>query len=135
MLTEHRDIDVADGVSLHTAIGGQGPAIVLLHGFPQTHLMWRHVATDLAIFHGHMEDFRLLARPARTTLSDCEAVTYTAAYTVLHADAARGCPARERAIYVRQDRAVYGVRMCDYPDVDPRLEFDYDELARGICFR
>jgi pimeloyl-ACP methyl ester carboxylesterase len=46
-----RRVPVADGVSLHTAVGGTGPAIVLLHGFPQTHLMWRHVAVDLAADH------------------------------------------------------------------------------------
>ncbi len=27
---------------------GRGPAILLLHGFPQTHVMWRHVAPPLA---------------------------------------------------------------------------------------
>ncbi len=48
---EYRDVAVADGVSLHTAIGGSGPAVVLLHGFPQTHLMWRHVAPALAAHH------------------------------------------------------------------------------------
>ncbi|MDG9700749.1 alpha/beta fold hydrolase [Streptomyces sp. DH37] len=48
---DHRRVPVADGVSLNTAIGGSGPAIVLLHGFPQTHLMWRHVAADLAADH------------------------------------------------------------------------------------
>jgi haloacetate dehalogenase len=41
-------VPVADGVSLNTAIGGSGRPVVLLHGFPQTHLMWRHVAADLA---------------------------------------------------------------------------------------
>jgi pimeloyl-ACP methyl ester carboxylesterase len=44
-------VPVADGVSLHAAIGGTGDPIVLLHGFPQTHLMWRHVAADLATDH------------------------------------------------------------------------------------
>jgi hypothetical protein len=97
--------------------------------------LWRHVAVDLAHFHGHIEDFRLLRKPARTTLSGCEAVTYRAAYTVLHADAVEGCPARERTFYVRQDRAVYGVRMCDYPDRDPRLEFDFDGFEKQIWFR
>ena len=29
-------------------VAGSGPPIVLLHGFPQTHLMWRHVARSLA---------------------------------------------------------------------------------------
>ncbi len=47
---QHR-IPVDDDVSLHVAVGGSGPPIVLLHGFPQTHLMWRHVAADLAVDH------------------------------------------------------------------------------------
>jgi haloacetate dehalogenase len=45
------DVPVADGVALHTAIGGTGTPVVLLHGFPQTHLMWRHVAAELAAEH------------------------------------------------------------------------------------
>lgn len=48
---DYQDIAVADGVTLHTATGGAGDPIVLLHGFPQTHLMWRHVAADLAADH------------------------------------------------------------------------------------
>ncbi|MGC9544326.1 alpha/beta fold hydrolase [Streptomyces sp. UG1] len=48
---DHHRIPVADGVSLHTAVGGSGTPVVLLHGFPQTHLMWRHVAVDLAADH------------------------------------------------------------------------------------
>jgi pimeloyl-ACP methyl ester carboxylesterase len=44
-------VTVASGVSLHAAIGGSGSPVVLLHGFPQTHLMWRHVAADLAAGH------------------------------------------------------------------------------------
>jgi haloacetate dehalogenase len=47
----YQRIRVAAGVSLHTAVVGSGPPIVLLHGFPQTHLMWRHVAADLAADH------------------------------------------------------------------------------------
>ncbi|MEV6482222.1 alpha/beta hydrolase [Streptomyces sp. NPDC051576] len=48
--TYHR-VPVADGVSLNAAVSGSGSPIVLLHGFPQTHLMWRHVAADLAADH------------------------------------------------------------------------------------
>lgn len=44
-------VPVADGVSLNVATGGTGSPVVLLHGFPQTHLMWRHVAADLAADH------------------------------------------------------------------------------------
>ncbi|GAA2264280.1 alpha/beta hydrolase [Glycomyces scopariae] len=48
--TLHR-VPVADGVALNAAVGGTGSPVVLLHGFPQTHLMWRHVAADLAADH------------------------------------------------------------------------------------
>jgi pimeloyl-ACP methyl ester carboxylesterase len=51
MTFEHQTVPVADGVSLHAAVAGSGSPIVLLHGFPQTHLMWRHVACDLAAEH------------------------------------------------------------------------------------
>ncbi|MDR7279844.1 alpha/beta fold hydrolase [Catenuloplanes atrovinosus] len=44
-------VTVADGVALNAAVAGSGSPIVLLHGFPQTHLMWRHVAADLAADH------------------------------------------------------------------------------------
>jgi pimeloyl-ACP methyl ester carboxylesterase len=39
---------VARGVSLTAAVGGSGDPLVLLHGFPQTHLCWRDVAVELA---------------------------------------------------------------------------------------
>ncbi|MBG0832046.1 alpha/beta hydrolase [Planomonospora sp. ID67723] len=48
---DYRRVPVADDVSLNVAVAGSGPAIVLLHGFPQTHLMWRHVAADLMADH------------------------------------------------------------------------------------
>ncbi|QCB94710.1 alpha/beta fold hydrolase [Cellulomonas shaoxiangyii] len=48
--THHR-VETAPGVALHAAVAGSGPAVVLLHGFPQTHVMWRHVAADLAADH------------------------------------------------------------------------------------
>jgi haloacetate dehalogenase len=48
---DYQRVPVADDVALNVAIGGKGAPIVLLHGFPQTHLMWRHVAADLAADH------------------------------------------------------------------------------------
>ena len=48
---DYQRVPVADGVSLNVAVAGAGDPIVLLHGFPQTHLMWRHVAADLATDH------------------------------------------------------------------------------------
>lgn len=36
-----------NGVALHVATGGKGTPIVLLHGFPETHMAWRYVAPEL----------------------------------------------------------------------------------------
>jgi haloacetate dehalogenase len=62
---ETRDIETSRG-PVHARVGGSGPPLVLLHGYPQSHLMWhatapllaeRHtvVATDLA---GYGASFR-----------------------------------------------------------------------------
>lgn len=37
-----------DGVGLNLRYGGSGPAVVLLHGYPQTHIIWRDIAPALA---------------------------------------------------------------------------------------
>lgn len=42
-----RDVDV-DGVRIHARVGGSGPPVLLLHGYPETHLMWHRVAPALA---------------------------------------------------------------------------------------
>lgn len=47
----YRRVPVADDVTLNVAVGGSGSPVMLLHGFPQTHLMWRHVAVELAAHH------------------------------------------------------------------------------------
>jgi len=38
----------AGGVRFAGVIGGAGPALLLLHGFPETHIAWRKVAPTLA---------------------------------------------------------------------------------------
>ncbi|MGA5624330.1 alpha/beta fold hydrolase [Streptomyces cellulosae] len=45
---EYLRLPGVDGVEVAAAVGGDGSPVVLLHGFPQTHLMWRHVAQRLA---------------------------------------------------------------------------------------
>lgn len=37
-----------NGVTIHVRVGGQGPAVVLLHGFGETGDMWAPMAADLA---------------------------------------------------------------------------------------
>jgi haloacetate dehalogenase len=43
---ESRHVD-AQGLSLAAKVAGRGTPMLLLHGFPQTHLMWRDVAPRL----------------------------------------------------------------------------------------
>jgi haloacetate dehalogenase len=47
---EYRSIDV-DGVTINCAIKGAGPPLLLLHGYPENHVTWRHVAPALAEDH------------------------------------------------------------------------------------
>jgi len=37
----------ANGVRFNVWVGGKGPPVVLLHGFPQTALMWRKIVPQL----------------------------------------------------------------------------------------
>ncbi|GAC1638488.1 MAG: alpha/beta hydrolase [Candidatus Acidiferrum sp.] len=44
---EKRNIETSE-TTIHCVIGGRGPAVLLLHGYPQTHATWRKVAGRLA---------------------------------------------------------------------------------------
>jgi haloacetate dehalogenase len=46
----YRHVDV-DGIAINCAVAGSGPPLLLLHGYPQNHLMWRRVAPALARDH------------------------------------------------------------------------------------
>jgi len=51
---ESRYVDTGD-VRLHAVIGGDGPALLLVHGWPETWYAWRHVMPALA------QDFTVIA--------------------------------------------------------------------------
>ena len=42
-----KTIDAA-GTAINLRVGGHGPPLLLLHGYPQTHVMWHKIAPDLA---------------------------------------------------------------------------------------
>jgi len=44
---QQRRID-AGGIEINTLVGGEGPPLLLLHGYPQNHVMWCKVAPTLA---------------------------------------------------------------------------------------
>jgi pimeloyl-ACP methyl ester carboxylesterase len=51
---ESRFVDI-DGLQLHAVVGGEGPPLLLIHGWPQTWYAWRMVMPALA------QDFRVIA--------------------------------------------------------------------------
>ena len=54
------ETDIAtEGAVVHARHGGSGPPLLLLHGYPQTHVMWHRVAPRLA------EDFTVVATDLR----------------------------------------------------------------------
>lgn len=49
MFTGFTDASIqVDGIHIHAIRGGNGPALLLLHGHPQTHAIWHQVAPTLA---------------------------------------------------------------------------------------
>ena len=52
-------IETVPGVQIHALAGGNGPPLLLLHGYPQTHAIWHKVAPALA------EHFTLVAPDLR----------------------------------------------------------------------
>jgi haloacetate dehalogenase len=47
---ERHDVEVG-GTRIRAAVGGDGPPVLLLHGYPQSHVMWHRVAPELAEQH------------------------------------------------------------------------------------
>jgi len=43
-----REFVATAGADIHAVIGGDGPPVLLLHGFPQSHVMWHRIAPALA---------------------------------------------------------------------------------------
>jgi epoxide hydrolase A/B len=73
----HRTVE-ANGIHLHIAEQGEGPAVLLCHGFPESWYSWRHQLSALAAagFHAVAPDVRGYGRSDRP-----EAIEQ---YTLLH---------------------------------------------------
>ena len=55
---ERKQIDTS-GVTINFVVGGSGPPLLLLHGYPETHAMWHRVAPELS------SDFTVVAADLR----------------------------------------------------------------------
>lgn len=73
----HRHVDV-NGVRLHVAEHGQGPLVVLLHGWPESWYSWRHQFAPLAA-----AGYRVVA-PDQRGYARSEQPEDVTSYTLLH---------------------------------------------------
>ena len=76
-MIQHRMVDV-NGVRLHIAEEGEGPLVVLLHGFPESWHSWRHQFGPLAA-----AGFRVVA-PDQRGYGRSDHPDDVDAYTILH---------------------------------------------------
>lgn len=71
-----------DGVEIACTISGSGPAVLLLHGFPQTRAMWRTVAAKLAerftVVAADLRGYGASGKPGLTEPAECSAYSFRA---------------------------------------------------------
>ncbi len=75
----HRYADVGDDVRLHYVEAGEGPLVVLLHGFPQFWYEWRHqipplVEAGFRVVATDMRGYNLSDKPPRVRAYRVEAL-------------------------------------------------------------
>lgn len=129
----YRRVPVADDVSLNVAVGGAGSPVVLLHGFPQTHLMWRHVAVELAAHHTvicpDLRGYGASDKPAEATEADgvdgaeSDTVTYSKRTMAADTVALARALGHDRFALAGHDRgALVAIRAAlDHPEVVTHL--------------
>jgi pimeloyl-ACP methyl ester carboxylesterase len=76
----HRSVQ-ANGIDIHLAEAGDGPPVVLLHGFPELWYSWRHQLPDLAQagYHVIAPDLRGYGRTSAPPAIEDYAMTHMAA--------------------------------------------------------
>jgi pimeloyl-ACP methyl ester carboxylesterase len=85
---------VVNGVRLHYVEAGEGPLVILLHGFPEFWYSWRHQIPALAavgfrVIAPDMRGYNLSERPRGVHAYRMEALTADVAELIRHAGASR----------------------------------------------
>jgi haloacetate dehalogenase len=116
------DID-AGGTTIHTVHGGSGPPLLLLHGYPQTHVIWHKIAPALAgrftVVATDLRGYGDSAKPA----SDADHAAYSKRTTALDQVGVMAALGFERFSVAGHDRGGrVGHRMAlDHPDKVEKL--------------
>ncbi|MGE3075789.1 MAG: alpha/beta fold hydrolase [Dehalococcoidia bacterium] len=119
---ERRDIATPGG-SIHARIGGSGPPLLLLHGYPQTHVMWHAVVPELSKNHtvvcADLPGYGDSSKPPSTDDHAAYSKRGMAA-TLLHAMRALGFESFDLAGHDRGARVAYRMAL-DHPKRVERL--------------
>ena len=116
---ESNQID-ANGCRIHVRHGGSGPPVLLLHGYPQTHVEWHKVAPALAEQYTVVcPDLRGYGDSDKPPSTDADLSTYCKRTTADDQIAVMKALGFNTFHLVGHDRGVrVGLRMAlDYPDV------------------
>jgi haloacetate dehalogenase len=114
----------ADGVTIHGVRAGQGPAVLLLHGHPQTHTTWHKVAPRLveAGYYVVATDLRGYGDSSRTAGGDSH-VNYSKRFMARDQIAVMRHLGHHRFAVIGHDRGgrVAHRMALDYPDALERV--------------
>jgi len=118
------DVEVAPGVALHVRTAGDGPPVVLLHGYPQNGACWHRVAPALAERHAVVvPDLRGYGRSS-TPPDDADHTVYAKRTMATDIVALMGALGHDRFAVVGHDR---GGRVAY------RLTLDHPGQVERLC--
>lgn len=137
-----RDVATVNGIKMHYSLAGEGPLLVLLHGWPQTSHCWRYVLPTLAETHTvltpDLRGYGLTDKPVtgydkRTMAADVAALVETLGYeSTKLVGHDRGARVSHRWARDRPDQITRLVLLDIIPTREMWLRMDAD-LARR-CF-